>query len=333
MFKQPIAFVIGAGASVEYGLPVGAELLKRISAAVGPGQREPWGDGQLYNAIANLFLQSTGAYEIAATELGTFIASGVSSIDDALTWFSSRQEVIDLGKIAIVNEILKAERGSPLYGRQINSDDDFPNTWIPHLLSMVMDGHKSEDAERAFANVTLINFNYDRTIEHFLHVALQRKFRLDSARARRIVVELNMFRPYGVVGVLPWQAEGGIEFGANLNPQELSAASKNIKTFSEGTTGALQDQIRLSLERARVVVFLGFGFHTQNMELIRVGRAEQWKRAYATTFRIHEANNRDMQRFIGTTVGATDPMPMLLDWSAHTLVTDLRPAIMAAASM
>jgi hypothetical protein len=243
MFKQPIAFVVGAGASFEYDLPTGADLLKRISSAVGNGAI--WGDLELYQSMATLFPGKIGAYEAAAVDLAKYISFGVPSIDDALTWFSSRQEVINLGKIVIVNEILKAERASPLYGPRLdfNSDANFRTTWIPHLLSMVMDGHKNENAEMAFGNVTFINFNYDRTIEHFLYMALQQKFGLDALRARRIVIELNMLRPYGTVGKLPWEADNGIAFGANPDSPLLLTASENIKTFSEGTTGTLRSQI------------------------------------------------------------------------------------------
>src|SRR5262249_48373607 len=152
-----------AGASVEYGLPVGALLLQRISAALGPGDSHPWGDNELYTAIANLYPDKLKSYEIAAADLQMYISSGVSSIDDALTWFSSRPEVIDLGKLAIVHEILKAERSSTLFtGNEMTPPvaEFRDNTWMPYVLDMVMDGHRNEDAEQAFGNVTFINFNY-----------------------------------------------------------------------------------------------------------------------------------------------------------------------------
>jgi hypothetical protein len=332
MFRQPIVFVIGAGASCEYGLPSGAALLLRISTALGgPDPGQGWGDSGLFQTAATLFGESLGKYENAAKELARYISSGVSSIDDALTWFSSRAEVIKLGKIAIVNEILKGERSSSLYsGRSKIASGDFrAATWIPHLLSMVMDGHTSENAEQAFSNVSLINFNYDRAIEHFLYSSLQDRG-INEARTRRIIDEMFVLRPYGKVGLLPWQGSPGIDFGASLDPSSLHEASGNIRTFSEGVGGTLQAKLSMILGRARVVVFLGFGFHTQNMEMLRVGNAEVWKSAYATAMSIQEQNYPDLSILIATTVGCSRDNTVLLNWSAHNLLTDLQPAIMAA---
>jgi hypothetical protein len=339
MFTQPIAFVIGAGASAEYGMPTGAGLLKKIAFAVrfdALGDPDRWGDPDLYRAMTTLFRDQMQAYETAGVDLAKYIASGVPSIDDALTWFSSRPEVVALGKLAIANEILKAEKSSSLYSEhsRLPPDADVTNTWIPHFLSMVMDGHKSENAETAFEKLSIINFNYDRTIEHFIYSVLQSKFGLTETRARQIVNGINMFRPYGTVGVLRWQGDNGLSFGARPDSTQLLAASRNILTFSEGITGELQSKIRSSLDKARLIIFLGFGFHNQNMERLRVLQSVDWRRAYATAFQISPENRQDISEFIKRTIGAGYYIdPLVLDWSAHKLLTDLRLALMAASTM
>jgi hypothetical protein len=142
-----------------------------------------------------------------------------------------------------------------------------------------------------------------------------------------------MFRPYGTVGALPWQSEAGLAFGATASNAELRAASKNIFTFSEGFTEEARTQISLALEKSRVAVFLGFGFHNQNMELLRVQSSEPWRRAYATTLGVPPENRRDMEAAIARTVGSNQVVPLLLDWSAHKLLTDLRLALMTASAM
>jgi hypothetical protein len=330
MFTQHIAFIVGAGASAEYGMPTGMGLLNRIAPIV------KFNSSRHDNPeLINLFIDQIKLYEPAGLALAKYIESGVTSIDDALTWFSSRKEVVDLGKAAIAYEILKAERSSPLYSAtsELSPDVDFDDTWMPHFLSMVMSGHKNENAENAFGKVSIINFNYDRIIEKFIYSALQHKYGLEESRARRIVIELNMFRPYGTVGALPWQSEAGLAFGATSSNAELRAASKNIFTFSEGFTEEARTQISLALEKSRVAVFLGFGFHNQNMELLRVQSSEPWRRAYATTLGVPPENRRDMEAAIARTVGSNQVVPLLLDWSAHKLLTDLRLALMTASAM
>jgi hypothetical protein len=235
LFTQPIAFIVGAGASCEYGLPVGATLLTKIMSTVLLDRVHPDNLG-----FMNVFAERLDFYTKAGKELAEFIKSGVPSIDDALTWFSSRAEVVELGKAAIALEILKAEKSSVLcdnFSDIVNSPKAI-NTWIPHFLSMVMTGHKNEDAEKAFKNVSIINFNYDRTIEHFLYGALQHNFGLKERRAKDIVNGIKMFRPYGKVGPLRWQSEPelGLGFGEITDRRRLISASKNILTFSEGVT-------------------------------------------------------------------------------------------------
>ena len=340
MFSQPIVFVIGAGASVEFsGFPTGRQLMERIASNVdalgGSGDPQLWGIlGENFVHSKVLLLQEAGR------ALAKQVQAGMPSIDDILTWFAAREEVVRLGKIAIVHEILKGERASVLYNEldpTLTPFRDFSTTWVHHFLSMVLSGQRGENAEHAFDNVTLINFNYDRTVEHFLYSALQIQFGLDEPRARAIASDIaaNMIRPYGCIGPLPWlQIERAIPFGSTPRSQEVVSASSNILTLSEGFTGETHSQIQAALERARVSVFLGFGFHTQNMALLRVRGAEAWRRTYATVVGIKQANWRDLSEAIARAVGCLDSRtPLLLEWSAHVLLSDLRPAIMASAAM
>jgi len=218
MFTQPIAFIIGAGANKELNLPLGLDLLNNIASAVRFFDTVEAGLG-LPQIIKTLFPTQIEAYLSGGRDLAKYIDSGVRSIDDALTWFSSRQEVLTLGKIAIVDEILKAERASPLYSgpSTIASTVNLSNTWMPHFLSMVMGGQKNEDADTAFGKLTIVNFNYDRALEHFLYSSLQLQYGLSETRARQIVQGLNLFRPYGTVdqrgGGAPFSVYDGLRVG------------------------------------------------------------------------------------------------------------------------
>ena len=341
MFKQPIVFVIGAGASVEFGgLPTGRDLMNRIAFNVRSlGEK---GDPRLWAILCETIpSDELTILRGAGRDLAEQVDAGMPSIDDILTWFAHRSELVCLGKIAIVHEILEGERASRLYDEPIQTPgkfflSDFSSTWVHHLLSMVLSGQRSEHAERAFENVTLINFNYDRTVEHFLYWALQVRFGLTESRAGAIAraVATKTIRPYGSIGPLPWwQSRHALPFGAAPSGKEVQLASSNILTFSEGFTSDTRAQIQAALEKARVTVFLGFGFHTQNMVLLQARSAESWRRAYATVMGMPQPNWRDLSFAIARAVGCIDAsIPLLLEWRAHALLSDLRPAIMAAAA-
>jgi hypothetical protein len=320
-------FVIGAGAHAEYRMPTGAELKSSIASAVNFGTNGS--DPELHNLLSDRFKGASSRYEAAGPELAKVIPS-FPSIDEALHWFTSRRDIIEVGKLAIVQQILAAERRSPLATQ--HSDE---SGWLPHFLSMVMSSLQMEQASSAFRNITVINFNYDRVIEHFLYFALQEKYGLSAEIARDVISGLNMIRPYGSVGQLEWQQQDKprVPFGYDLgrDHERLFSISTGIYTFTEQID---QAEIQPVMDKARMVVFLGFGFHQQNLNLLRVTGGQPWRRAYATALGMQEENKPTMKAAISSVVGCDAPdMPVLLDWRAHVLVDRLRPALMAAASM
>lgn len=186
----------------------------------------------------------------------------------------------------------------------------------------------------AFKNVIVINFNYDRTLEHYLYATLQRKFGLDEKSAGQFLLNLKVIRPYGKVGSLPWQQDGPVvPFGRQIKDHDVSFALSNlVKTYAEGASG--DSGIAQEMARARMVVFLGFGFHRQNMKLLQVRGMEPWRRAFATAARMDTGNHDILKIEIATRIGcAQQNLPMVRDDTARNLLCNLRTAIMAAAHM
>jgi hypothetical protein len=338
LFLQPVVFVIGAGAHAEYGMPTGAELKNNIASAVNFGASGS--DLDLQRLLSEWCGRTPSKYEAAGRELAKVIPS-FPSIDEALNWFSSLPEIIEVGKVAIVRQILSAERASPLADPKAAIPAfDFSQTWLPHFISMVMSSLQMERAGRAFERVTVINFNYDRIIEQFLYFVLQDQYGLNAESAKEVISGLKMFRPYGTVGNLEWQQQDGpsiphVPFGAEIggDHNRLFSISTGIRTFTEQHTLNITE-IQQVMDRARMVVFLGFGFHEQNLKLLQVTRAEPWRRAFGTTMHMNPENKPTMQTAIQNSVGCgAEGMPLLLDWRAHVLLNQLRPALMAAASM
>jgi len=119
-------------------------------------------------------------------------------------------------------------------------------------------GVPKENVSEIFDRVSFINFNYDRCVEHFLFHALQKLYTLPEKDAKAIVDNLNIIHPYGIVG------DG--DFG-NTSADYVALAD-GIKTYTEQVGNA---DVMLSLgaevARAEAMVFLGFAYHSQNMEL------------------------------------------------------------------
>jgi hypothetical protein len=80
-----------------------------------------------------------------------------------------------------------------------------------------------------------------------------------------------IFHPYGQVGFMQWEPADRRQgaFGAT-NYSEFVELSEEIRTFNEqledkGELGSIREQVG----NAHRIVFLGFHFHHQNMELLK----------------------------------------------------------------
>jgi hypothetical protein len=250
--------------------------------------------------------------------------------------FSGRPTIVQIGKAAIVWEILHSERASGLFNSQnpeMIPDRPYASTWISHFLSMLVSEMKREQAKDLFRNVTVINFNYDRTIEHFIYSRLQSNFGLNGSEAKGVLASLKMIRPYGSVGPLPWQDEKGITFGHNVETDHevLFTLAENVRTYTEQQpSSAFREAIQNAMDSARLVVFLGFGFHNQNMTILHTTKLAPWRRVIGTVKDIDRANWETMKFTIARTVGSHEPSKVqLLDRDAHNLLVTQRPSIMA----
>jgi hypothetical protein len=223
------------------------------------------------------------------------------SIDNFLDAHKKDERLQFCGKIGIVASILEAERKSKLFfgepSRERVDLGRLNGTWYTAFMKMLDERVDLDEIESVFDNVSFITFNYDRCIQKFLHVALQKYYGIDSRRAADLISKLEIIHPYGSIGRLPF--EGGpsaVPYGAKLDESALIEAAGRIRTFTE----QMEDEdslmaIHESVRRAETLVFLGFGFHPQNMELLSVGIGNNVRRAFATSFC---CSNGDIEVFI-----------------------------------
>lgn len=295
MFNKPVVFVIGAGASSEYNFPLGSALkaciAKKIKFRFEPYSPDPKeGDYDLLQHIRRHTGDQARSndYTRAANDLASAIDSFIS-IDEALHFVRASPEAVEVGKIAIVNEILIAERKSSL---AISSNtgrvtlDESNSGWLGRLFSMAIAGLEKTELASAFENVTFINFNYDRALEHYLYWALQLKTSASAEEAKKIVSGLNMIRPYGSLGPLDWQEPKGTAYGYPHHVDPFSLIS-GIRTYAEKAPFHDANNVASVLAQAKMLIFLGFGFHPQNLDIIKAPPPNKFLQVLATTFGFH----------------------------------------------
>jgi hypothetical protein len=197
------------------------------------------------------------------------------SIDAYLNTHKDNEAIKVAGKLAIVQSILEAEHECDIR----RSDDGWRGSknvnqsWLPDLFYIMQDGiGKADNIADIFENISFITFNYDRCLEHYLFYSIMELYRLNEQSAAEVMGSLKIHHPYGQVGSLPWAASSKrkVAFGVK-DYGDIAGLSEEIKTFNE----QIEDEVLLAgvrgtLNQAERIVFLGFHFHKQNMDLLTV---------------------------------------------------------------
>lgn len=249
--QKKLAIVVGAGASKEYSLPIGIELKQRIGSLLDirfeHGFRQQSGDPLIMDAIRHICRpknENVNQYLHAALRIRDSLPQA-PSIDQFIHTQRGDFRIETCGKLAIVRAILEAEANSLLYIQRDGRSDVFDfnrtqNTWLNALFRVVIDGCKADELDERFSALSLIVFNYDRCIEHYLFHALRNYYSVSVARAASLIGRIRIFHPYGSVGELPWQnSSEHVEYGAEPSIGQLLNLKDGIKTFTEGTDPAV----------------------------------------------------------------------------------------------
>ena len=280
MFYRKSAFVIGAGASFELGLPVGDGLKKSITNLLNitypDGYTQATGDHQireLLQAKARADGRNDWNYLLRKCWLIRDALPGSLSIDNLLDAHRSDPDIALIGKLGITKAILSAERSSKLFvnprqDRELKFSD-LGGTWLIPLFQLLTEGVIKSEVVSIFKNVTFIVFIYDRCLEKFLPTALELYYGFESSEAKEIARLAKIIHPYGRVGKADsTEPFASVPFGAER--YDLALNAEGIKTFSEGLHDPLsKEALTQSIQSAEQIIFLGFAFHPLNMEILQ----------------------------------------------------------------
>lgn len=315
MFNRKTLFIVGAGAGHDIGLPVGRKLAEQIASRTAIAVDH----GRLTKATADVDL-ALSFFERGDQKANEYfnafrlIRNGVllaSSIDDFLNIHDDAPEVVLVGKAAIVRSILYAERHSKLYVDPSNIYNKMDieiirDSWFVKFMHVLAPGRKVADVCHVLDDVSFINFNYDRCLEYFLCHSLQLMYGIDAKKASEIVSQAPIFHPYGWVGSLDVVPFGGSDHSRH-DYRELAGG---IKTYTE----QIQEEstvfsIREAIRSAECIVFLGFAYHRQNMNLLfdRHHLPKKTKPVFGTAYGMSDADSGVVADELGNLFPFVDP--------------------------
>lgn len=292
MLRSKTVFVLGAGASAEVGLPIGAGLLSDIAGRLDirfDVVRQVSGDFLIENALRQAvareefsdFVQSAWRVVDAAKQ-----ARSIDYIVDAAE--DSKLELV--AKIGIARSIQFAEKKSEFFAVPQDRPDAFyperfRDTWYNRLVVAMCEGVRRTNFERAFENLAFISFNYDRCIENYLPRAVANYFGVPIQDVLEEFKKVPFHRPYGVAGEVRWGQAGGVEgFGRDAGPADLLESARRIRTFTEQNLDQQDlNQTRKTLKESSKIVLLGTAFHDQNLEVMSFDSRDGY-RVFATAY-------------------------------------------------
>lgn len=181
MILTKTVFVLGAGASHPFGLPLGIGLrdwvLVNFNGKTGDAVH-------LYNTT-----------EFTEQQVGTFVSalrySGLQSVD---AFLERRPEFMEVGKAIMAIEMVLRENHDVLWREGSN--------WMLYLYSAMIGNSLEEFGQN---EVSFITFNYDRTVEHFLATSVGNSFGKSMDKVAKVMKNIPIIHLHGRLGYLPWQ--------------------------------------------------------------------------------------------------------------------------------
>jgi len=280
VFRTKTTFIIGAGAGYEIEMPDPREMLAKIAQGFDFSRlgselqtRDMVVLGRQFEKFARQFNTTQDKLQEAAGSIRQ--ASRVTGSIDAILEQQGHDPLVQAaGKLALVYYTLQCESRSPL-GLEPRDPGDLPlrgnENWLYQLGRMVVAGVPRSKAEQCFDNLSIINFNYDRSLQHYLPWVVQMGFGMSLTEARQLVAaKLKIIYPLGNVGRLPWQTGEApdVDWG-NEEPTNLDALVQEVRTISEmRSQPQMAQKIIAEVRGAKRIAFLGFGFDPLHTDVL-----------------------------------------------------------------
>lgn len=262
MITKPTVLVLGAGVSMPYGYPSGGGLLREIFMKTTENQ---WRDVILRLGFSpeELLNFRTDLHQSQKLSIDAFL--------------EHRPEFMNIGKAAIAMSLLDKEIADSF------GDFGIRDKGIYHYLYSKL-ASSWEDLKNN--KITIITFNYDRSLEHFLFGALTKSYnKVEKEVAEAIQKYIPIIHVHGSLGPLPWQNESGSGyvrlFGGGIDAYQIGhkirTAIENIIIVSEANPKTNEFQLAAKhLYEADRIYFLGFGYNENNL-----GRLGIWNLHFA----------------------------------------------------
>ncbi|HUD48697.1 MAG TPA: SIR2 family protein [Candidatus Baltobacteraceae bacterium] len=252
MIKKPTVLVVGAGASYPYGYPVGHTLVDDIIK----GATDP---------LSALFhdLTHVDGYDFDGNEVKKFARELNGSASQSVDAFlESRPDFSDMGRCAIASELMRYEKPGIIHAT---------NEWYQYLFQQMYDRRQFESFGES--KVSIITFNYDRSLEFCLFTAMRKSSLKSHAECVINFERIKIIHVHGRLGPSPIEEHEWPPYGGSpITPVDLSRLARQITIIHEAQDDTPEfESARSVLSQAERICFIGFGFHETNLRRLFKG--------------------------------------------------------------
>ena len=245
MLKRKTCLLLGAGASAHLGFPLGVQLKDKMLWELNKHKDKQ--HDQIPDEIG-----------MGGEDLRTFfdkLAFGHWTSPDA--FLEKHPEFMTTGKYLICRCLADAESE---WGVASNRG------WYDRLISAI---HVENASQLKDNQLSIITFNYDRSIDFRLHKYVENQFGIESTEAWQLLTDaVPLIHLHGTLGDYPkWEYGHQADFHDRANDIKIvSEIADNLPAFREASE---------LLNNADRVVVLGFGFGADNVRRLNFFKEQE----------------------------------------------------------
>lgn len=275
--------ILGAGASVDYGYPTGAKLIEEVGV----------------RSFHNIFSDRISPVEWKKR----LIEAQPPSID---FFMSLDEDLMHSVKPYIFLYLLTKESN----GKTLKLD--YSEHWYYDYFNDKITKN-IEETEQNLSQTNVITFNYDRSLEYYLsRVIKQRCYHKDTDYNNAFNL-MNKMKIHHVYGRLPYfdseagPKTSGLEYerisilnlsNSNANQHVGLVNGKDVlfKICYETVEQVVKEKNKELIQEAKNILFLGFGFHNENMEVLNHNFNDTSKRYMASGYGLRESKIEELRK-------------------------------------
>jgi hypothetical protein len=254
MIEVPTTLVLGAGASMPYMFPSGYDLLLEICTLLAPDV-----ESKDKTMLIDCGFDKDRLHRLRHD----LMRSGTKSVD---AFLERRTEFVREGKAAIASVLIGYENPSKVVERSATSN------WYEYLWGCI----STSQPEQLLDNkLSILTFNYDRSLEYYLFNAIRYTYGLPEDKARDYLMALPILHLHGQLGQLKEVVGEGRNFDSTRSTDAIRTAAEGVVIIHETEEGNETFQrARSILAASSIICFLGFGYHPTNLRRLGVEKLQ-----------------------------------------------------------